>query len=325
MKNLLLVILFMAVVSCSSTSDLGHTVQGDTAKSELENLTFDEDQVDSFLGSQNIAKIDSSEDYLERNSDSPYLNNGVSDQKIDKIETSKFKDIPFYMPGEMAALEYKELDTKEHAREFYNLGENTINIGYFKNNFDYKSPNDIINRTIGNGFQNGRFGPLLIRNDNYLFRTMFLNGFYSLGAGATFSRGKGIFADNNATSQTTFKLWEIPADLGFGIEIPLGPWAKVQGVGGYSGVGLYQSRDDYANGESGKRRLQLGHGPFAEGSFRLNLSRIFPETAFDYFASSELTNLTLNASMRYQNYSGFKEDITISGTSIGIGFGFEFL
>lgn len=323
MKNFLLVVFLIGLTACSSTSDLGHSVQGDLVKSEVE--SFDVEDLDPFINSPAISRIDASEEYMERKSDSPFLNNNVPDQKIENIETSKFKDIPFQMPGAIATSEYQELDVKAHARDFYNLGDQIVNIAYFKNGFDYKSPNDVINRTISNGFQHGRFGPLLIRNDRYLFKTLALNGFYSMGAGVTFSRGKGVFTDDNSQSSTTFKLWEIPADLGVGIEIPLGPWAKIQGVGGMSGVGLYQSRDDYAEGEEGKRKLQVGYGPFAEGSLRFNLSRIFPETAYDYFTSSELTNLTINASMRYQNYSGFKDDISITGTSVGLGFGFEFL
>lgn len=323
MKNLFLLVTLIGLVACSSTKDLGHSVQGDYVNRDVETLSTDE--IDPFIASPAIARIDTSEEYLERKSESPYLHASIPDQNIEKLKTSEFKDIPFQMPGALNTSEYKELDVKAHAREFYNLGDQTVNLAYYKNGFDYTSPNDVINRTISNGFQHGRFGPLLIRNDQYVFKTLVLNGFYAIGAGVTFSRGKGVFSDDNSESSTTFKLWEIPADLGLGIEIPLGPWAKIQGVGGMSGVALYQSRDDYAEGENGKRRLQVGYGPFAEGSLRFNLSRIFPETAYDYFTSSELTNLTINASMRYQNYSNFKEDITISGTSVGLGFGFEFL
>ena len=195
---------------------------------------------------------------------------------------------------------------------------------YYKNTFDYKSPNDVINRTIGNGFQHGRFGPLTIKNDRYVFRTAFLNGFYALGAGVSFSRGKGLFIDGSQSS-TTFKFWEIPLDAGLGVELPFGPWISLRAIGGGTIVGLYQSRDDYASDEKGKKRVQYGYGPFAEGNVRFNLSRLFPETAFEYFSQSEMTNISINASMRYQNYSRFKDDITISGTSFGLGFGFEFL
>ncbi len=324
MKNWLLFVVLIGQMACSSTKDLGHSLQGDVVNDEIEKM--ESERIDPFVGSANIATLDSTEEYKDRNSESPFLNAPITDQKIDNLKTSHLKDIPFQLPGSMEGTsEYKELDVGEHARDFYNIGEQTVNLAYYKNSFDYQSPNDIINRTISNGFQHGRFGPLLVRNDRYVFKTLALNGFYSLGAGATFSRGKGVFADNGSKSSTTFKLWEVPADVGVGVEIPLGPWAKIQGVGGVSGVLLYQSRDDYAEGEDGKRRLQMGYGPFAEGSFRLNLSRIFPETGYEYFSTSELTNLTFNASMRYQNYSNFKDDITISGTSVGIGFGFEFL
>lgn len=323
MKNVILIALFSFLTACSSTVDLGHTVQGDIAASEIGTLNTEE--IDPFLSSPEVKRIDSAEEYVEQKSDTPFLSSTVTDQNIENLEVSAFKDIGYQLPGETATSEYTDVDLKKQAREFSNLGEQTIHIAYYKNNFDYKSPGDIINRTVSNGYQHGRFGPLLIRNDHYIFKTFALNGFYSLGAGMTFSRGKGIFSDDGSQSSTTFKLWEIPVDLGLGIEIPLGPWMKLHGVGGMSGVGLHQTRDDFADTEKGKRKIQLGYGPFAEGSLRLNLSRIFPETGFKYFSESELTNLTINASMRYQNYSGFKEDITISGTSLGIGFGFEFL
>lgn len=324
MRNILLFAVFIGLIACSSTKDLGHSVQGDYVNKEVE-MIEDVEAIDPFLGTSNIAKIDATEEYKDRKSDSPYLSSNVQDQKIENLKTSDFKDVPFQMPGSMSTSEYKELDVGRHAKDFYNLGEQTVNLAYYKNSFEYESPNDVIDRTISNGFQHGRFGPLLLRNDRYVFKTFALNGFYSLGAGVTFSRGKGVFSDDGSKSSATFKFWEIPLDLGLGIEIPLGPWVKVQGVGGISAVGLYQSRDDYTDGESGKRRLQIGSGQFAEGSVRFNLSRIFPEMGYEYFTSSELSNLTMNTSMRYQNYSNFKDEITISGTSIGIGFGFEFL
>lgn len=321
-QSLLLVILLSLTTACSSTKDLGHSLQGDVVQSEVE--TIETDEVDPFFPSNKIEKVDAVEEYAERKSDSPFVASTVGDQNIPSLETSNLKDFTYLMPGSGGTSEYEPIDAKKHAKEFYNQGEQTIHLTYYKNTFNYKSPNDVINRTIGNGFQNGKFGPLTIKNDRYLFRTAFLNGFYAIGAGVSFSRGKGLFIDGTQSS-TTFKFWEIPIDAGLGVELPFGPWISLRALGGGTLVGLYQSRDDFSGDEKGKKRVQYGYGPFAEGNVRFNLSRLFPETAFEYFSQSEMTNISVNASLRYQNYSRFKDDITISGTSFGLGFGFEFL
>lgn len=46
---------------------------------------------------------------------------------------------------------------------------------------------------------------------------------------------------------------------------------------------------------------------------------------YDLFTSSRITNLYLNLEARQQSYESFQDEISISGTSFGIGFTFEYL
>ncbi len=313
-------------VSCGSTAveDLGHTVQGDPIESSLEKVSSAES--DPHLPMGGFAHIDQDSKYQQQKEVASYLGDTTKDYvELENLKKSEIKDVNIPLGNTLEnKSEYEETDYKKYVKEFYNLGEQTVHISYFKNSYNYKSPGDVFNRTIGNGVSTGKHGPLLIHSDQYLFKSRGMNGFYTVGAGFSYHRGKGTFVDGT-TSTTTFQLWEIPVDAGVGIELPLLSWFRIYGLGGVSGVTLYQSRDDYADREEGKRRFQFGYGPFAQGSAKFLFSSLFPETAFEYFSQSEITNLSFDFNLRYQNYNGFKEDISITGTSVGVGFGFEFL
>lgn len=74
-QSLLLVILLSLTTACSSTKDLGHSLQGDVVQSEVE--TIETDEVDPFFPSNKIEKVDAVEEYAERKSDSPFVAAGA--------------------------------------------------------------------------------------------------------------------------------------------------------------------------------------------------------------------------------------------------------
>ena len=80
------------------------------------------------------------------------------------------------------------------------------------------------------------------------------------------------------------------------------------------------------NGEKGKSKWQFSYGQFASAQFKVNLSGLSDNLAYDLFSESQITTLSLNLEARYQNYQNFQDtDLAISGTSLGLGFTFEFL
>ena len=151
-----------------------------------------------------------------------------------------------------------------------------------------------------------------------------MNLYWSGGAGLGFSTGRGIFVSGDR-SDTTFKLWEIPVDIGLGLEIPFSSWFKISGTAGPSAMVLAQNRSDFERGEKGKRKYQISPGYFLNGQVKINLTGFNDETAHELFTSSHITNLYLNLEARMQSYKDFQDDIDVTGTSLGIGFTFEYL
>ncbi|MBY0414947.1 MAG: hypothetical protein K2Q18_12325, partial [Bdellovibrionales bacterium] len=224
---------------------------------------------------------------------------------------------------------YMEIDKPKMAKDFRKASSGSMNITYIKNDYDYQSNNDVINRTVGSPYtastKSIKGGTLYFRNDNYFSKSTVLNTHWSLGGGVGYSSGKGIFAKTGQRSDATFSLWEVPFDGGVGIEVPIYHWFKFAGTGGGSILALLQNRSDYQRGEDGKRKFQFSPGYFANAQFKINLSGFSDSMAYDLFTSSEITNLYMNLEIRHQSYSNFQDSITISGTSFGLGFTFEYL
>jgi hypothetical protein len=239
--------------------------------------------------------------------------------------SKKFEDFGYTNPGSLEGkANYIEIDKNQMSYEFRRLSRKGINLTYLDNRNTYESNNDIINQTIGQGTGHVKGGSLMIRSDQYFFHTFLLNGFWSLGSGVGYNSGKALFVSGER-SDTTFRLWEIPLDLGLGLEIPIYHWFKIVGVAGPSGMALYQNRSDFKDGEKGKNKIQVSPGQFVSAQFKINLSGFSDNYAYELYTSSNITNLLLNLEARYQSYEKFQDPIKVSGTSFGIGFTFEYL
>lgn len=238
---------------------------------------------------------------------------------------NKYKDFGYSVPGTLKINEnYIETDKKAMAQDFRKHSSGGINITYIKNDFNYESGNDVINKTISEGYKHVKGGTLYVRSDQYFYRTDFLNTFWSVGGGLGYNSGRGLFITGER-SDTTFRLWEIPVDLGIGLEIPIYHWFKISGAAGPSVTALYQNRNDLLSGEKGRNKTQVSYGQFANAQFKINLAGFSSQTAYELFTESKITNLYMNLEARYQNYRNFQDEIKISGTSFGIGFTFEYL
>lgn len=323
-RNLACLATFLFVASAfaqGNSADLDQHVSGDPEVEDVLGSSSASGNSPYIIDGESASNIENSkpkgEDYI--------FNHGVKEVSGDISPKKQFEDFGYTVPGTFEKQEsYIDLDKKKMSRGFSKNSTGGINISFIKNSFDYQSQNDIINQTIGSGYKSVKGGSLLVRHDSYIFKTDFLNGYWALGAGIGYNSGRGVFVDGTR-SDTTINLWEAPIDLGLGIEIPLYSWFKISGTGGASALGLLQNRSDFQRGEKGKRKIQYSPGYFANAQFKISLTGFSEETAYDLFASSEITNLFLNLEVRHQNYENFKDDIKISGTSFGIGFTFEYL
>lgn len=312
----------LSILSISAyAADLEHSVSGDNEiENSLENAEAKGD-TPFVLGTESGGSVENSKaqgvDYI--------FDHGVKEVSDKVTPKKKYEDFGYTPPGSFDKQEnYIDIDKKVISKDFRKISSGSMNITFIKNDFDYQSTNDIINRTVGMGYKHIKGGALYFRHDDYLVRRDIINAYWSLGAGVGYNSGKGIFIDGTR-SDATFNLWEVPVDLGLGMEVPVYHWFKIAGTGGPSVLGLMQNRSDYQRGEDGKRKFQVSPGYFVNGQMKINLTGFNDETAYDLFTSSQITNLYLNLEARHQSYTSFQDDISVSGTSFGIGFTFEYL
>jgi hypothetical protein len=208
-------------------------------------------------------------------------------------------------------------------RRLVNKSEFLFAIDFYMNKFDYQDDRGIYDKTFGSN-TGSKGGSLNLSSDYYLSKGM-VNFGMGAGAGLGYSTGKGIFESNGQVSEMNFNLYSIPLDLRFSMEIPIGRAAKLTGAAGPSGMILIQNRSDRDNKEDGKTIRQFGVGYFVEGKLKFNLSYLMPDTGFEYYKFHEVSFMSVDLMVRTQDYSGFSDEISISGMSYGIGVTFEFL
>ena len=301
--------------------DLDHSVAGDTdVENSLENTKVIGDSPYVF-GTGSNENVESSKSYGE-----DYIfNHGVKEVDDKTTPKKKYEDFGYTLPGSFENREdYIDLDKTAMASDFRKVSTGAINITFIKNDFVYESKNDIINQTIGSGEKSLKGGALLFRHDDYFLRRNLLNAYWSVGGGFSFSTGRGIFV-NGQRSDARFNFWEIPIDVGLGLDLPISSWFKLAGTAGPSVMGLIQNRSDFERGETGKTKYQVSPGYFVNGQVKINLTGFNDKHAYELFTSSHITNLYLNLEGRMHSYTNFQDKITISGTSFGIGFTFEYL
>lgn len=263
------------------------------------------------------------------NLEAPNLSGTVSDflgsKKAKKTEESVYRENGYNPPGTFENEEnYLEMDKRSFTKNLNRVSSHGLNLMYYKNDYTYTSPNDIITKTINSTPGHLKLGTFYLRSDQYLYKRDWARAYWAFGGGLSFSSGKGIFVDGVA-SDSPFRLWEFPLDLGMGAEIPIGKILKLSMTGGPSLLGIIQNRSDLMANEPGKNKWQLSYGTFLSCQFKLSLPGLSSEKAYDLFISNAITNMFITLEARYQNYAHFLDPISISGTSFGGGFTFEFL
>ena len=322
LKASILLILLSLTFHAKASEDPSQVVSGDDVEDVL--AAKEKDAPSEYIINQYEGEVEKNDVKFDQQKE--FVLPNTSGEITHEIhESKKFEDFGYTTPGSLEGkANYLEIDKKQMSYEFRRLSRKGFNLTYLDNRNAYESDSDIINQTIGQGAGHVKGGSLLIRSDQYLFHTFLLNGFWSLGTGVGYNSGKGIFITGER-SDTTFRLWEIPLDLGLGLEIPIYHWFKIVGAAGPSGLALYQNRSDFKDGEKGKNKIQVSPGQFASAQFKINLSGFSDDYAHELYTNSSITNLLLNIEARYQNYQKFQDPIKVSGTSFGIGFTFEYL
>jgi len=219
--------------------------------------------------------------------------------------------------------EFTSFENKQRLSEVNRKGKTAYGLRYIHDQFSYQDANDVFRRSFQEASGSVQGGLLMIGGERFLWRKYIdISAVGNIGVG--YNKGPGIFLDGQ-TSRARFQLWTLPIDLGLGIGIPVGQWLTLHGSAGPSALGLIQTRSDRPRGDSEREKRQYSHGYFAEARVKFNLSRIFPKLGFDVYRDYDASNFYFDILARKHQYEYFKDDLIISGESLGIGFTFDFL
>lgn len=222
------------------------------------------------------------------------------------------------------ATEYIVSDKKREFESFVDQGSSFLNLQFFKNTFDYSSPNNAYAKTFKDSNDADFSGMVRVSGGSYFSRQLFEWG-YLLGGGVAYSGGIGYFADNNI-SKEKINLWTLPVDAGLTMGLNPTEWLKLSAQFGPSMVMLIQHRSDLDRSDNRKRLRQWSPGYFAEASVLVSLGKFIPSLATNMYEDYAITQYYLGLSLRTQGFSNFKSDsIEISGTSLGLNLTFEYL
>ncbi len=208
---------------------------------------------------------------------------------------------------------------------FYDNGESSFSFSYIQDAYTVSDSRGVFQKSYVDAEDARRGGYLHFNFDSYINRN-FLSTFYGLGLGVGFSEGEGIFTESTTEkSNVTFQLFTIPLDMRLGMSIGRGKYFRLSLAGGPSVMGISQSRDDKERGDDAKHRRQYSFGYFGHAKAQISLASIFNNMAFQGFREYQMTNMYLNLEARHQSYQNFQDEFTITGTSFGVGFTFEYL
>jgi len=254
----------------------------------------------------------------------------VSGQDLEDASSAKISDkvsaksSMAAVPGSGSQTEFLELNPDDLNFSRRNASHWNFSMSYFKDGFNYKDPDGIYQKTFKESTGSTQAGYLMFSSDYFISRKL-IDTTIGLNAGFGYQRGKGYFVRSYNESDTVFQLWTIPVDLSAGVEIPFSGFFKTSVAAGPSLMGLIQTRNDIESGAAYKRRRQVSLGYFYEGKFQISLTDFFPKYGYSMFKDYDVTKTFFNIEARYQSYNNFQNDIEISGTSVGLGFTFEYL
>lgn len=315
--NSLFVLFLFAVFSVqaeNASQNLGGQLPTDQIHEMYENVEGEAIYLPNSTKTENIPNVQGS---------SVYIPGEEHEDSIPEVTEDK-KSSGIIMPGVMENLE-NVLTTKDSLdfKTRINQAKWNFSFYYAQDNFNYQNDQNIYQRTYRDSSGSQEGGSIHFGFDRY-FSRRFIDLFINAGLGFGVNVGKGVFISGEQ-SDTEFKLWTLPVDLGLGLSIPVSRFFKLTGMGGASALGLYQTRSDRLPEDDEKYVRQFGYGYYAQAKFQISFSGLMDETAFEMYRDYQITNMLLDVIVRTQDYSSFADPITINGTSYGIGFSFEYL
>jgi len=335
----LLFFLLVFLVSCGSSKPQADIDQSKSyRKAEKDAAYFFDDNPDSIKNFENM--LSEQEDDEEKIT-------------LEKVETKKESVIP--LPGEVSDRDFNETLSKtpenylgssirvsgdekingnspnysqikgnDIVKEISWKTKSTFGISYYAvDDLSYNESNQSYSRIYKDGNKSKDTGVLLISSSRFLYRT-FLDFKFCFNLGVKYNSGVGTFPDGSQ-SETKFTLWSIPIDMGLGIDIPISRFLKFSVSGGPSALLLLQSRDDRTYAQGDKSQKQYGYGYYGSAQALFGLSSIFPSYGTDLYSDYGIGQSFLSLEFRTVKYDNFKENLTVDGTSMGVGMIFEFL
>jgi hypothetical protein len=260
--------------------------------------------------------------------DSEYLPIGYNEEHKEEANIQKqTKGNYVPLPGELEDREqFLEYDYKEVLKNNDRNSVRAVTFLYLYDTYDYKNNRDSYDKTYRNSTEAFRSGSFHFLFDKYLSKgkTIFLG--VGAGVGFGYHRGNGNFRVDGVEADMKFYLWTLPLDFGGIASVRMGSWGEFFVSGGPSIMGLIQGRDDKEAKDRKKKKRQVGTGYYGRVAFKVNFTKLFPTLAYKLLSQSDVSRATINLEVRHHNYARFQDDdITISGTSFGLGFTYNYL
>jgi hypothetical protein len=228
------------------------------------------------------------------------------------------------IPGVTDISSFSEENIVEKKKSIRNSSLNDFTFTYLKDDFEYVDSQGIYNNTYKGPASSQQFGYLMFGGSHFLTRK-FIDTSVGINFGVSYSQGRGVFVGTNERAKMRFKFWTFPLDLSLAVGVPLSRFFKIEGSAGPSVAGIWQNRDDKDEGEGGKDYRQISPGRFVAVKFKISMTDFSDSLFRKFFSQYGISKAYVNLEARNQEYSQFKNDFSISGTSAGIGFSFEYL
>lgn len=275
-------------------------------------------------------KEDFTEDELEEAASTVKIQDRLKDNRVTLEDETKSTD--FFLPGQLPETEelatYTNMEVIQRGEK---VSDTEFGIFIIKDDFDYKSSTNSFKRVYRS---DGNVAVDKSESDpSYMMKLNWAKFFYrgpvdisyGMGLGIGYNGGKGVFPNNEVSTETTFRLWTAPLEFLVGLETHANSWVKFAAKGGPSVLGMYQYRNDLDDRDDRKHLRQFSPGFFAEGSVGINIFKVFTSYGREMLNEYDITKNYLTAYARVHNYGSFKEEgLEISGVSFGLGFVFEY-
>ncbi len=238
------------------------------------------------------------------------------------------------LPGDYSNYpQYLEFKNDQILKEYEYDSKERLTVGIIYDTYQYKNSANTFNRVYRDSPKSDVYGILNIGYD-YLMINENFKFLVGGGFGFGYNGGKGVFEgesleeSSSISESTQISLYTVPLDLRLTLEFPLTRYFGLAVTGGPSVVFIQEHRNDKVEGEAERDRRQFGFGYFATGIFKIHLGYIYKDLGFKYLSSEDVSRFTMNVFARNQYYEFPKnesKDISIEGTSVGLGFSYDFI